>query len=318
MAGLLTSGVNNMAAQLSRRDLIRSAAAVGGALALGVVRPATAIEPITRNGKPKFSFSLAGYSYRDLFKPNNKFAKEALTLDDFIDDCAKLGLEGTELTSYYFPKPLESDYLLHLRAKCFKLGLAVSGTAMGNDFCHSPGPQRTQQIQAAKDWIDAAGILGAPVIRIFSGSVKRDQTEAQAHRLAVEAIEECCEYSGKKGIFLALENHGGLTERPAGLLKLVRDVKSPWFGVNLDSGNFRGEDVYGDLAQIAPYAINVQIKVVISAAGRKREPSDFKRLAKMMRDVGYRGYIVLEYEETDEDPRTACPKYMDQIRAAFE
>ncbi len=155
------------------------------------------------------------------------------------------------------------------------------------------------------------------VIRIFSGSVKRDQTEAEAHRLAVEAIEQCCEYSGKKGVFLALENHGGLTETAAGLLKLVRDVKSPWFGVNLDSGNFHGADVYGELAEIAPYALNVQIKVVISAAGRKKEPADFKRLATMMRDVGYRGFIVLEYEETDEDPRVACPKYVDQIRAAF-
>ena len=70
---------------------------------------------------------------------------------------------------------------------------------------------------------------------------------------------------------------------------LERDVKSPWFGVNFDSGNFHGEDVYGELAQIAPYSINVQIKVVISPAGRKREASDFKRLAKIMRDAGYRG-----------------------------
>ena len=107
------------------------------------------------------------------------------------------------------------------------------------------------------------------MIRIFSGSVKRDQTEAEAHRLAVTAIEECCEYAGKKGIHLALENHGGLTATAAGMLKLVRDVKSPWFGVNLDSGNFHGEDVYGELAQIAPYAVNVQIKVVVSAAGQK-------------------------------------------------
>jgi len=147
--------------------------------------------------------------------------------------------------------------------------------------------------------------------------VKRDQTEAEAHRLAVEAIEQCCEYSGKKGIFLALENHGGLTATAAGLLKLVRDVKSPWFGVNLDTGNFHEGNLYAELAEAAPYAINVQVKVVISAAGRRKEPADFKRLAKILRDVGYRGYIVLEYEETDEDPRIACPKYMDQIRASF-
>ena len=114
-----------------------------------------------------------------------------------------------------------------------------------------------------------------------------------------------------------MENHGGLTATPAGLLSLVKDVKSPWFGVNLDSGNFHGEDIYAELEQIAPYAVNVQIKVVVSPAKQKRQPSDFKRLAKIMSEAGYRGYIVLEYEETDEDPRTACPKFIDEIRNAF-
>jgi sugar phosphate isomerase/epimerase len=154
------------------------------------------------------------------------------------------------------------------------------------------------------------------VIRIFSGSVKKGQSADEAHRLAVSAIEECCEYAGKRAIHLALENHGGLTATADGMLKLIGDVKSPWFGVNFDSGNFHGEDVYGELAQIAPYTVNAQIKVVISPAKQKRQPSDFKRLAKILRDAGYRGYVVLEYEESG-NPRTECPKYIEQLREAF-
>jgi sugar phosphate isomerase/epimerase len=307
--------------KLTRRDAFKVGAVAAGAsaiaMALGDVKSAQAIEPIQRGGTPKFKFSLAGYSYRDLFKPNNKFSKEALTLHDFVSDCAKMQLEGTEPTSYYFPTPVTGEYLVDLRRHCFRLGLDISGTAVGNDFCHPDGPERTKQIASVKQWIDHAAVLGAPVIRIFSGSVKRNQTQEEAHRLAVEGMEECCEYAGKHAIHLALENHGGLTTTPAGLIALVKDVKSPWFGVNLDSGNFRGEDVYDELAQIAPYAVNVQIKVVVAPAGQRRQPSDFKRLAKILRDSGYRGYVVLEYEETDEDPRTACPKYIDRLREAF-
>ena len=62
------------------------------------------------------------------------------------------------------------------------------------------------------------------------------------------------------------------------MLRLIQDVKSPWFGVNLDTGNFHGEDPYDDLAKIAPYAINVQVKVVVSGLDGKRMPADFKRL----------------------------------------
>ena len=101
-----------------------------------------------------------------------------------------------------------------------------------------------------------------------------------------------------------------------GLRGLVHDVKSPWFGVNVDTGNFHGADVYSDLAKIAPYALNVQVKVVIKPAGGAKQPSDFRRLAKLLRDANYRGYIVLEYEEAG-DPRVECPKFVEQLRAAF-
>ena len=132
----------------------------------------------------------------------------------------------------------------------------------------------------------------------------------------MEAIEECCDYAGSRGVFLALENHGGLTSEIDGLLQLIRDVKSPWFGINFDSGNFNSEDPYADLEKIAPYAVTVQLKIDIQPAGKPSQPADFRRLAKILGDAGYRGYITLEYEDP-RDPRTECPRYLEQIREAF-
>lgn len=287
--------------------------ATGAALAGGALsRPAAAIEPIQRPGAAKFKFSLAAYSYRDLLAGENP----SLTLADFIDDCAKMGLDGTELTSYYFPPNPTPEYLRELKRQTFRLGLDISGTAVGNDFCHPSGAERDKQIALVKQWVDRAELLGAPVIRIFSGNTRTGMEEADARRLAIEAIEECCQYAGQHGVFLALENHGGLTAAIDGLLELVQSVKSQWFGVNLDTGNFRSADPYADLARLAPYAVNVQVKVSMHPAEGKKEPADFKRLAKIVRDAGYRGYIVLEYEEP-EDPRQACPRYVEQIRQAF-
>ena len=298
----------------SRRRFLKDAAlgSAGVAATLAAATPAGAIEPITRPGPHRFKFSLAAYSYRNLLSGK----KPKLTMHDFADDCAKLQLEGTELTSYYFPKKPTREYLVGLKGHCFRLGLDVSGTAVGNNFTGSPGAARDGQIASVKRWIDHAAILGAPVIRIFSGSVRAGQKPAEAHRLAVAAIEECCEYAGKQGVLLALENHGGLTTTVKGMLALVRDVKSPWFGVNMDTGNLHSADIYGDLARIAPYSLNVQVKVVVKPAGGIRQPTDFKRLAKILTDAGYRGYIVLEYEERG-DPRVECRKYIGQMREAF-
>jgi sugar phosphate isomerase/epimerase len=206
--------------------------------------------------------------------------------------------------------------LRQLKATAFRSGLDVSGTAVDNDFCFPPGPARDREIEHVKRWIEYADLMDAPVIRIFSGGVKPGQSADDARRLAMAAIEECCAYAGEFGVYLALENHGGLTEDADQMLAIVRDVKSPWFGVNLDTGNFRSADVYGDLEKLAPFSLNVQVKVVVHPAGQPSQPSDFKRLANILRAVDYRGYIVLEYEESG-DPRVECKKQIEKLRDAF-
>ena len=273
-------------------------------------RPAQAIEPIKRSGPPRLKLSIAGYSYRKLLTAKEK----PMTLDDFIEKGAELGLDAVEPTSYYF-KDTSPKYLRHLRSKAFRLGLDISGTAVGNDFGHPPGPKRDQQIAHVKKWIEHAEILGAPVIRIFAGHAKKGQAPDEAHKLMVEGIEACCAYAGEHGIYLALENHGGPTVTAEAMLKIVKDVQSPWFGVNLDTGNFRSADPYADMAAVAPYALNVQVKVELRVAG-KAEPSDYKRIVKILRDAGYRGYLALEYEAR-EDPLSAIPRHVAALREAI-
>lgn len=299
---------------LSRRHWLKQAGlAATAAAAVGWNHfIASAIEPIPRNGQSKFKFSLAAYSYRDML--TSKPPK--LTMADFVDDCAKFQLEGTELTSYYFPENVTPEYLRQIAQRAFRLGLDISGTAVGNDFGHPVGEKRTKEISYVKQWIERAAILGAPVIRVFAGHAKPGQTKAEAHALMVSGLEECCDYAGKFGVYLALENHGGPTATAEGLLEFVRDVSSPYFGVNLDSGNFHSEDVYAEMAQVAPFALNVQVKMTTSGPDGKKKPSDLPRLAKLLKEAHYRGYIVLEFEEAG-DPKEECPKYLQQMREAF-
>ncbi|QDU77044.1 L-ribulose-5-phosphate 3-epimerase UlaE [Bremerella volcania] len=284
-----------------------------GLAASGIIAGSSqAAQPIADRSAPKFKLSLAAYSYRKLLQDANS----GVTLKTFIDDCAKMQLDGTELTSYYFPKDVQAGFLYDLKSHAFRQGLSVSGTAIGNDFGHPPGEQRDQQIQLTKTWIENAAKLGAPVIRVFAGHQKKGISAEETHRLMVDGLNEVCQYAGQHGIFLALENHGGPTATAEGLLKIVHDVESDWFGVNLDSGNFHSNDIYGELAQIAPYALNAQIKVVVSGPDKKKVPTDFKRIFNILGEANYRGFVVLEYEE-NEDPRQECPKFIETIRDAM-
>jgi sugar phosphate isomerase/epimerase len=292
----------------SRRSFIK-AAAVAGAVSTGA--GALAIEPFARPGAARLRLSLAAYSFRQYFKESDhgrdKTATPAKQIDmfQFIDYCAEQGCQGAEVTSYYFPANLSSEYLLRLKRHAFLRGIEISGTAVGNTFTVPAGEKRDAQIRSVKQWIDRAALLGAPHIRVFAGSADGQPGEvAKSNCLA--ALAECAAYAGQKGVFLGIENHGGIVAEPDELLDIIRKVKSPWVGINLDTGNFHTDDPYRDLARCAPYAVNVQVKTEISPRGQKNSPADLKRLMDILREAHYQGYVALEYEAA-EDPYTAVP-----------
>ena len=298
----------------SRRSFLRVAG-----LTAAVAPAAFGIEPFKRAGKPRMRLSLAGYSFRDFFvHGNKKNAAEGKRIDmmQFIDYCADQGCDGTELTSYYFPPDLNAEYLLKLRRHAFLRGIEISGTAVGNNFAVPKGDKRDAEIAAVKKWIQHAATMGAPHIRIFAGAAPKDLSKEEAKKLCVAAMEEVGAEAGKHGVFLGLENHGGIVAEPKDLVDMIREIKSPWVGINLDTGNFRTDDPYADLEMCAPYAVNVQVKSEITKRGQKKELADLKRLAKMLRDVNYQGFVALEYEAA-EDPWAAVPRLLKELGQAL-
>jgi sugar phosphate isomerase/epimerase len=302
----------------SRRTFLKSVAAT--AAVAGLPASAEAIEPFKRTGGAQMQLSLAAYSFRkyltDYRRRSSGAAQSAgsagaagsMTLEDFVDLCAQYGLPGTEPTSYYVPDPLPDKYLQRLRRRAFLAGLSVSGTAIGNTFTHPPGPARDREIAYAKLWVDRAADMGAPTIRIFAGDVQKGTTETQARQWCIDAIRECCDYAGRKGVILALENHGGIVTTAEQLVSIVRAIDSEWFGVTWDSGNFRSADPYAELTTIAPYAVTAQIKTKIAG-----KPADLARIVKILSDINYRGWLALEYED-EEEPKVAVPRYLDELR----
>jgi sugar phosphate isomerase/epimerase len=301
-----------MHASTSRRSFLKQSLTL--ALAGSAVPLATmAVEPLKRAGAPRLALSLAAYSFRDSF--TGKAAKK-ITLFDFVDYCADQGCQGAELTSYYFPTPLTTEFLIKLKRHAFLRGVEISGSAVGNNFAVEHGEKRDTQIKLVKDWVDHAAILGAPHIRVFAGSKPKNLELAEAKKLCIEALDECSEYAGTKGIFLGLENHGGIVAEPDDLLEIVRTVKSPWLGINLDTGNFQTDDPYADLVKCAPYAVNVQLKAEIHRRGKAKEEADVARLIRILRDANYQGYVALEYE-AEEDAWTGVPKWLQKMKQAM-
>ena len=120
-------------------------------------------------------------------------------------------------------------------------------------------------------------------------------------------------YAAEKGVALALENHGGITGTPEQILKLVKAIDAPNFGVNLDTGNFHGERPVRRARQLAPYAFNVQVKTEITARASAAEEADLARLVGILREARYSGYVVLEYEAAEDPDDRAIPRHIKDV-----
>ena len=83
----------------------------------------------------------------------------------------------------------------------------------------------------------------------------------------------------------------------------------------MDTGNFK-EDPYDKLRQIAPKTVYVQAKTYFGGGEWYTLDLDYKRIAALLTQVNYRGYVSLEFEGK-ENPDSAVPKSLGLLREAF-
>jgi sugar phosphate isomerase/epimerase len=304
----------------SRRTFLTGTAVAAVAAALSPVRAgatmtrAAAMDPIKRAGPSRLRIGLAAYSMRQYLqaKPGEKGAMDLL---GFVDWAATIDTDSVELTSYFFPETITKTYLNELKRRCHVNGLDISGGAIRNNFTLPPGPELEHWFSHLDMWLDHYAQLGAPVIRVFAGVPPKDVGEEQGIQNAIVNLRRACEMASTRGVILGLENHDYLTHIDR-MLPIVKAVDSPWFGVNLDSGNVDRADFYTELGKIVPFALNVQLKVEAGPVDAKVR-TDIPRIVDLLAKAGYRGYIVLEYESTP-DPYVAVPKHLSEIRVALD
>ena len=269
------------------------------------------------NASPVFNLGLAAYSFKRHFefnkgKPQKPEDGKSINMFEFIDYCSQQKCSA-ELTSYFFPPDADEKYFRQIKRHAFNNGVPISGTAIGNNFTIGRGQELDKQIADAKRWIEHADQMGAPHIRFFAGKRKELEAAPETMKIAIESLQQCVDYAEKYGIFVGVENHGKLT--PGHMIEIVNGVKSDWFGVNLDTGNFESNDPYGDLVKCAPMAVNVQVKVKMKGEDGSKYDADLDRVAQIFKDANYRGHVVMEYEE--EASFDNVPNAMDEMRKFF-
>lgn len=181
-----------------------------------------------------------------------------------------------------------------------------------------------------KHTVEMAAKIGAPVVRVFADTQMRAQTwetvsngakRDEVEQWIAEEIRGCAEHGAKYGVFIGVQNHGDFIKTADDLISLLRRVDSPWCGAIVDRGYFKAADPYAEIAKAAPYAVNWQIKQSPLCVEKEAEaPRDLKRLIRIVRASGYRGYLPIETLSPRGgtgpayDPFAVGPKFLAEVR----
>ena len=300
---------------VNRRQFVKT---VGlGALASAGMRVAgaqvaAAAQPDVNAGKSKLARLFPGccaYSY------NQELRRGAMTMEDFILKAVEMKLVGVDMTVYYL-KSTEPEYLYSLRHMAYKHSMGFSGTACGVSMVQADAAKRAENLAQIKKWVDVTDQLGAAHLRIFAGELPEGASMKDAIDWVVDTMKAACDYSGKKGITLGVEDHEGVTQSGDLCVELMQRVNSPYAGINLDITNFLptpAQDAYAQIAACIPYATNIHIRDHFY----DHTPVDMDRVWRIFAQAGHQGYVSAEYEASFPDSlpsSTGVPQLVAEIQ----
>ena len=231
-----------------------------------------------------------------------------MTLEDFLKRAHALGVDGVSLESCFIPH-FEGSYLSEIRGMLDEYG-------MDRVFAwgHPDGLEGGKNEKMFDDMVQSieyADAVGAKVMRVVGSSLmfRFEEHGPQIDRLS-EMFSKAVKVAEKYGIKLADENH--LDFNSDEMLTLIRNVDSPYFGINFDTGNFVRvlDDPIEAMHKLVKYVYATHIKDLKIQRGVPVNEwyffsctpigdggiVDNLKLARILEDSGYEGFLAVEID----------------------
>ncbi|SDP78696.1 Tat (twin-arginine translocation) pathway signal sequence [Mucilaginibacter sp. OK268] len=298
---------------LNRRDFITRAAM--GAAGIGIAASIPDFLYAKTEHKADglfFKLALSQFSLASQF-----WSKKLDPLDFPMKTKTTFGIEGLDYCSMFFAdKAEDSTFLNELKKRsadngCYNLRIMVDGEGV---LGHLDAAERTKAIENHYKWIDAAALLGCPMIRV---NVEGEGAPEEVAKAAADSLAKLIAYGSKSKIDVIVENHVGISCNGAWLAGVMKSVNNKHCGTLADFGNFcinrtkpeaqtmdaymktkclEEYDRYKGITELMPYAKGVHAKShTFDAAGNDTE-TDYYKMFGIIKKSGFNGWVSIEYE----------------------
>ncbi|WP_090973282.1 sugar phosphate isomerase/epimerase family protein [Parapedobacter composti] len=284
-----------------------------GALGLSVL-PSVAMSSMSEHKNALFfDISLAQWSLHKTI-----FAKRLDNLDFPKTAAETFGIHAVEYVNQFFKdKAKDNGYLTDLLRRATDHGvknvlIMVDGEGpLGS----TDDNERIKAVENHYKWVEAAKFLGCHAIRVNAAG---KGTPEEVKDAAIDGLGRLSEFGAKHGINVIVENHGGISSHGDWLAAVLKGVNKPNCGSLPDFGNFYEYDRYQGVTELMPFAKGVSAKANVFDANGDEANIDYRRMLRIVKDAGYRGYIGIEYEGkelSEEDGIKATKRLLERIGA---
>ncbi len=253
----------------------------------------------TSHNKPWLELAVQQYSF------NRQLRAGSLDLLDF----PKTVVEGTGIKVLeYFNGHMEdkagkSKYFKELRKRTDDLGASNTMILCRSEHAlDSPDSStRAAAIEGYRPWLEATNILGASCFRV---DVRSPGDAKEQKKYATEGLRALCKVADKEfgGLDIVVENHGGHSSRGDWVAEVMEAVGLDNCGTLPDFQNFKDYDPYKGVKEMMPWAKIICAKAKDFDAEGNETNVDFRRMLRIVKESGFRGYIGIEYEGHGADP----------------
>lgn len=266
---------------------------------------------------PLFDISLAQWSLHRTLR------KGELTNLDFPKASKAFGISAVEyVNAFWKDKAEDAKYVAELKKRCADEGVrSLLIMCDGEGALGDPDEKRrSRAIENHHKWIVAAKELGCHSIRVNAQS--RGSYEEQ-QKLAADGLHRLCEFADQHGIYVIVENHGGLSSDGKWLSSTLKKAAHKRVGALPDFGNFRiakGKmyDRYVGVDELMPFAQGVSAKSHDFDKDGNEVHTDYDRMLDIVvQKHGWRGHIGIEYEGgkmSEHDGIVATRKLLERVR----
>ena len=210
------------------------------------------------------------------------------------------------------------------RAMFEDAGIEIISVDSSASFSHKEQGKLQKSVEEARDYITLASKLGAPLVRVFGGSIPNGVSfEDGANQLASYLIQ-LGDFAAEKKVIVALETHDSFLTGKA-VLDVMKKTNHESVGVVWDVSNcfWTGEPIEESVQLLAPYIKNVHIKDSIQDAGEAKlvfigdGDIPIQKALKLLSGMGYDGYLSYEWEKVWQpdlpEPEEAFPQYVEKM-----